>query len=189
MSLFFDTAGLVLLAETTSVQPAPTWTDKEVLIAIGSVVGTLLTVGVPVVLFLLRMAVASVKRRAHKAEVESQHLRGEVILLQKQVQEQTNGTVTGKEKLDLMKLQLQQAKQETELLLASKAQTEGQAASHQQMAEDLKGKLEALQDNLANYQNELDTERRRVERALAKDGQTWTECLCENPKSSAYNGL
>src|SRR5690349_20187209 len=76
MSLLLAMPGLALFGPAPSVsQPAPTWTDKEVLIAVGSVVGTLLTVGVPVVLFVIRALIAGAKRRARKAEAECQQLR------------------------------------------------------------------------------------------------------------------
>jgi cellulose biosynthesis protein BcsQ len=177
--------GLILLAEASGAagQTPPTWTDKEVLVAVGSAIGTLFTVGVPLVLFLLRQLRAADKLRVRKMDAENQKLRTEVIRLQKDLQDATSGAVTGKVDLGEMKVRLQQAQQELQELLAVKASAEDTVATERRLAEKLKADLQEAQGNLAGHQEQLKGERRRIEKALGKDGQTWTEKVRANVPS------
>jgi hypothetical protein len=163
-------AGLVLFAQ---IFPTPLWTTKEVLIAIGSVVGTMLTVGVPVAMYLHRRASKNARKRAKKAEGENQQLREEITRLRQDLQDLTQGAATGQQKLGEVSAQMQTAQQEVEKLLASKARTEEEAAGKRQLAEQLKTDLSAIQKSLAEHQAELAAERRRIVRAIQKDGRTW----------------
>lgn len=170
-----------LLAQGAGAAAAsPTWTDKEVLIAVGSVVGTLLTVGVPVVLFLVRRAGARSRERVRKGEGEREKLREEIIRLQQELQKITEGTVRGKLNLHDMELQVRQAQEEVQELEASNLRVEEQAAAEHHQVEQLKANLNTLQGQMGSYGNELEAERRRIEKALRKDGQTWTEKVLSN---------
>jgi cellulose biosynthesis protein BcsQ len=163
---------LLLFAQT---MPTPSWTDKEVLIAIGSVVGTMLTVGVPVVMYLIRRAGANSRKRAKKADADNQKLRTEILELHKELNTLTQGTITGKQKLDELTAHMQRAQQEVEKLLASKARSEDEAASQRQLVEQHRANLIAMQNDLTEHRKELSAERKRIFKALQKDGQTWTE--------------
>jgi cellulose biosynthesis protein BcsQ len=178
----------VLFADTSSAaNSAPTWTDKEVIVAVGSVVGTLLSVGVPVVLFLIRRATVAAREQLRRAGVENRRLKGDLLqvrsdLFQAKVELQNvaSGTDSGNEDLEAMHQQLQQARQEMDHLLQSKEQTEGLAASHLEQVEQLRSKLDGLEGSLVAYQKELDAERKRINHVLRKDGQTWIEMVRSN---------
>jgi Mrp family chromosome partitioning ATPase len=79
-----------------------------------------------------------------------------------------------------MEDQLKAAQQELTQLESLHTDSEDRAGKYRQSAEQLKRDLEGLQANLASYENNLNVERRRVERAMRKDGQTWTEKVLAN---------
>jgi cellulose biosynthesis protein BcsQ len=158
----------------------PSWTDKEVLFAIGSVIATMLTVGVSVVFFLVRLVRSNDRNKTRKAEAECQRLRTTVIKLQQDLQNLTEGAASEKENLGEMRAQMDQARREVEQLLLRKAATEDQAASQRQAAEHLEASLEEMQAKLAEHQGAMEAQRRRIDKALRKDGQTWTEKVLHN---------
>jgi cellulose biosynthesis protein BcsQ len=150
-------------------QPVPTWTDKEVLIAVGSALGA----AAPVLLFVARWAL-SATRKVAKLKAERQQLREDRDKLRAELDSLQQG---GPPQADLaeMQRQLQEARDEVAELLAAHAETQSLAAGHRRLAEQLRANLDSLQRSLGQYQGDLAAERRRVRRALRKDGQTWSE--------------
>jgi cellulose biosynthesis protein BcsQ len=140
----------------------PTWTDKEVLVAVGSVLGAM----IPVVLFIVRFTTSWARAKAKKVERELANLQSKSALPPQQLVEM-------EKRLDL-------AQQELTRLQALNTETEDRAAKHRQLAEQLGGDLDSLRINLANYEDNLTVQRRRVERAVRKDGQIWTEKVLHN---------
>jgi hypothetical protein len=158
--------GFTLFAQALS--PAPSWTDKEVLVAVGSVVATLLTAGVSVFIFLFRTLRAGDRKKVRKLEVESQNLRGTVIDLQQQVPGLTSRLAGVAKAFDEATAQFQQVQQEKERLASEKAHAEDQLAVLVQLADQLK-------DSLGGQQSDAAAGRKRIDRALRKDGQIWRE--------------
>jgi hypothetical protein len=68
---------LVIFADVVHPIIDPTWTDKEVLIAVGSTVAAL----IPVVTFVVRYFIGVYRDRALKAENELEKLRNQVFCL------------------------------------------------------------------------------------------------------------
>jgi cellulose biosynthesis protein BcsQ len=135
----------------------PIWTDKEMLVAIGSTVVAM----IPVVLFLVRLAASRGRSKTKKADVERvkaqkelAKLKGDVLVLQPQLVELTN--------------RLEQTRQLQE-------EAEIEAAKQHELAEERATELEALRSHISGYESDLIVERRRVDRAVGKDGQTWNE--------------
>jgi cellulose biosynthesis protein BcsQ len=146
----------------------PTWTDKEVLVAIGSVIGTLLGIAVPVVLFLLRRERANAISRSKKVGEENQKLRQENLQLQQKLNATTVDDMSRTKSVEEMRLKLEKAQQEVEQILINKAKIEDEAASLGQQAMRLKGDLDSSKSDLGAAM-------RRIDKILRKDGQTWTE--------------
>ncbi len=135
----------------------PTWSDKEMLLAVGSTVGAM----IPVVLFVVRFATSWARAKTRRAEAEGQKadkelvkVRGELAALRPQMVELTN-------RLD-----------QTQTL---KGEAEADADKYRQLAGQRHEELEELRASLIDYESDLTVERRRVGRAVRKDGQTWNE--------------
>jgi cellulose biosynthesis protein BcsQ len=127
---------------------APTWTDKEV-------IGTVVSVAVALASLFgiaIKFATGATRRRALKAERERQELLNELERLK---------TLVATSSLEDVKQQLAEARQEAE--------------KHLKAAEGLKSSLDDVQAAVDQHQADLGTERRRIQRALNKDGQTWNE--------------
>src|SRR4051794_37129555 len=93
MNALFCFGSLYLLGDASggSQQPTPSWTDKEVLIAIASVVGAL----IPVVLFVIRFAVRFTRSRLRKVEAERNKLQQKVEDLERSLKTIQDGGVAG----------------------------------------------------------------------------------------------
>lgn len=127
---------------------APTWTDKEVLTTVVSIIVALVTLGG----IAIRIATSLSQRRARKAEVEKLQIQNELESLR-------NSVVSGDLK-DVEK-KLDVAQQE--------------AAVQVKTAEDLQHTLAEAKAAVDHHQAELSSERRRIQNALKKDGHTWIE--------------
>lgn len=140
---------------SNNLAQAPTWTDKEV-------IGTVVSVAVALASLFgiaIKFATGATRRRALKAERERQELQGELQDLKAVV---AIGTLTEVEK------QLAEARQEAE-------RQRQEAVQHLKAAETLKASRDDVQTAVDQHQADLGTERRRIQRALNKDGQTWNE--------------
>ena len=142
-----------LLPAAALLADVPTWTDKEVVTTIVSLVAGLITLfGIGI-----KIATGLSRRRARKAEADKQKLQGELDSLRTQV----------------VASDLQDIEQEL-------AQARQEADQHLKAAGTLKSSLEAVQSTVEQHQVDLNGERRRIQRALSKDGQTWHERVRAN---------
>jgi cellulose biosynthesis protein BcsQ len=140
----------------------PTWTDKEMLLAVGSAVGAM----IPVVLFIVRFATSWARAKTKKADTERQKAEKELAKLQGE-----HGAVLPQ--LGELTHRLEQAQKQ-------KGEAEADAAEQRLLAEQLQADLDALRADLTSSESDLTVERRRVERAVRKDGQTWNEKVPAN---------
>jgi len=154
----------------------PNWTDKEMIIAVASVLGAM----IPVVLFIVRFATAWARAKTKKVEAERLRLERENDKLRRENTDLHGKFALPSQQLVEMEKNLGAAQQEIARLQSLYAETEDRGATQRQLAAKLKGDLDSLQTNLAGYESTLAGERRRVERAVGKDGQTWTEKVRAN---------
>ena len=141
------------LQTAMALTQTPTWTDKEVLGTVVSIVVALFTLfGIA-----LRIATGMHRRRARKAETERQKLQCEFETL----------------KTGLAVSDLQDVQQKLE-------RTRQEADGHLKAAEELKSSLDGLKVTVDQHQAELNSERKRIQRALNKDGHTWSERVLHN---------
>ncbi len=172
---------LVLFAESSgTMQPAGLWTTKEVLITVVSFVGTLLTVGVPVVMFIIRRMVGNAKGRRNKLEGDNAKLKDSVMDLKDDVHRLTIESGTKEQNLRVAKDDLQKFKKAAVRYVDNMKKVEAQVSALQQEAQALKHSRETLQRTLTEKESELECERRRIERAFQTDGRTWTEKVLAN---------
>lgn len=149
-----------------AAEMVPTWTDKEVLIAIGSVLATVFTVGIPVVLFAFRLVVGRDRARVRKLEAERKRL---LAATEPPPADGTQQTLTE------FGRRLEEAQQEVKQLLTLDAERSDRAATERQLVHQLQTSLAGLKSSLQQHESDLRGERRRIARALSKGGQTWTE--------------
>jgi cellulose biosynthesis protein BcsQ len=147
----------VLPLPTVLASAEPIWTDKEMLVALGSTLAAM----IPVVLFVVRFATSWARGKTRRAEAERikaqnelAKLKGDMLAQQPQLTELTD-------RLD----QTQKRQEEAEV----------EAAKQRELAEQRGTELDSLRSHITGYENDLIVERRRVDRAARKDGQTWTE--------------
>lgn len=132
---------------------APTWTDKEVITTVVSIVVALITLcGIGI-----RVATGMSWRRVRKAEAEKLKLQTELETLKR---------ATAVSDLQDVEKQLDHARQEANAQLKT--------------AQDLKTTLDEVQAAVDQHQTDLNAERRRIQRALNKDGHTWIEKVRSN---------
>jgi cellulose biosynthesis protein BcsQ len=150
---------------------AATWTDKEVLIALGSVAGTVISIA----LFALRALTGSARRRARQLHKQNQDLLEEN-------QKLIDGGGANPRVITELQNKLDQALTDSDGLRIGLKKAEAQAADHKleaqqhrSAAEKLESDLGTVRQDLQQHAEDLKAERRRIERALQKDGQTWTE--------------
>jgi cellulose biosynthesis protein BcsQ len=144
--------------------PTPTWTDKEVLLAVGGTIGAL----IPVVLFVLKLARSHAIGRARRAEAElARHRRPSV----------TTPPEPGptEREFDLLQASLDDARQQLEALRETDATNTDQAAALRQNVSSLTTALDQMQGQLAEHRAELSERDRRIRRATQRDGQIWNE--------------
>lgn len=142
---------------------APTWTDKEVIVAIVSAVAAVLPVAATVLHILTRWY----RDRAKKAEAALKELKAQA--------EQGPSP-----SLDAIEAQLIDTKAEADELAAANADAESRAAMQYELAEKLKADLEAVRVALEEHRQEAGSLQRRLDRAFQKDGQAWKEKVLAN---------
>ncbi|MFL5240669.1 MAG: ParA family protein [Gemmataceae bacterium] len=158
----------------------PTWTDKEVLGAVGSVVATMLGVGVPIVLYLLRRADDKCKLKSRLGESESLKRQQNFLDLQRAKEALDKEAEKRKRRIVTLESFAKTAIRKNRALLDIKKRLEGLIAQHQRR-HDLKEKeLSASRIQLSGVWDDLKALRRRTERALQKDGRTWSERVLAN---------
>jgi cellulose biosynthesis protein BcsQ len=149
-----DGVAIALLGNILEGGAQPTWTDKEVLTAIGSVVATILIVGAPVILFLLRR-----ERKLGKNKAGNESSAADLL--------------DARCKLEIAQKDLADAQRD---IVAQKKSVHSLTAE----LSEVQSNLVQVSVSLADHQEQLNAERRRVRRALEKDGQTWTEKVRAN---------
>jgi len=144
---------------------AATWTDKEVLIAIGSVLAAV----IPVVLFIVRYLTGGQKARIKQ--------------LERDLAEAVGGGVSP---LDFAKIQAERdglagrvCLQDAEIA-SWKKQHADDARKHQEASAAHVVNLETARGGLAESERQLGRERNRIKTAMAKDGQTWNVRVLAN---------
>ena len=105
---------ITIFADLT--QPVPTWTDKELLAAIGSTIAA----AIPVCLFVIRLGTSHARRDAKRAVQEKYALQKRVRELEKKIDDLLRTKPVGKQEIDEMQEQLSQARQRLEELLKEK---------------------------------------------------------------------
>jgi chromosome partitioning protein len=132
---------------------SPTWTDKEVLIAVGSVAGAIVSASLGV----MRLVTMAARRRNRTLSRENQELRDRVA------------------SIPVLEAKLQQAEKEADSLKQGIAEASSREATRAQEVERLQAALESSHATVDEHADVLAAERRRIEKAASKDGQTWTE--------------
>ena len=167
-------SAVTLLADGSSQSSG--WTDKEMLIALGTTIAGLFSL----FFFLLRQLTAWERRARRQAEKERD-------ALQKRVNREVADTDTDSDQPVLKNLEreLDEARAQTNRLTvelsATAAAAQDRETSLQNRAKELEGTLASAQDNLETYEADLAAERRRIERALrSRHGQVWSERVLAN---------
>ncbi|NBO91224.1 MAG: hypothetical protein EBV06_02740 [Planctomycetia bacterium] len=148
MFAFMTFAPCLLFAEQSSA----TWSDKEVLYAVGSVIGTFIMVIVgmiPLLIYYLDNTKRAEENKTTTAKV-------------------MEATTDRQQLLSEMQKQLVDVQREAGILRVSETKMNVQTQKQKEF-------IELLQSKLNNLQQIFDADRRRIERALTKDGQTWNE--------------
>jgi cellulose biosynthesis protein BcsQ len=159
----------VLIADAASSQPVPTWTDKEVLILVGGVLATVAAVCI----FLVKKLIDGARHQA-KLKQENQGLKNHLHKLDLPDDEPS------KEKLAKIEAELQKAKTDADKLAVDVAAAKDHEATQRVLSQKLQGELAQVQSSLKQYEGDLAAERRRIQQALRRDGQTWTEKVKAN---------
>lgn len=167
MSPGLDSAvGLLFAASDVS-----SWTDKEMLTAIGSTVALV----VPVCLFVMRHAVTNARRAAKKANQEKNSLQKQISELEKKIEQLLQPSEGEMPRIRDLQEGMQELRRHFDGFLKEKEANQADAANARMLAEELGRNLDSLQVKLQQYEGELAIEQRRIKKALGKDGQTWME--------------
>ncbi len=152
-------ASITLLAEI-----AQGWTNKEVLIAVGSTIAAL----IPVCLFVIRLGCLSVRRKAREA-IERAHSAGK--------ESKTSSDLPFAEFVNETELerQFKEIDEQAQKLATALETTQGENELNRQAAEKLKSELEGAQKTHQQFQTELSALQKRINRALKSEGPIWTE--------------
>jgi cellulose biosynthesis protein BcsQ len=175
-------AGIVVITVVVGLfsENIPTWTDKEVLGAVGSVVATILVVGGPTVLYLLRRAYGKSRIKSRMGEKDSQKRRQEFLDLQQKKQTLEAEAEKRKRRIITLETFAHDAVQKNGTLLAIKRHREELIAQHQFALEEKDKELNANRIQLDGVCDEHKRLKRRMDRALEKDGRTWSERVLAN---------
>lgn len=146
----------------------PTWTDKEVIVTVGSALAAV----IPIVAALLHIMTRWYRDRAKKAEAVA-------ISLKRQLAKSTEGE-GGQTDLADIQAQMKGIEAKANELAASNAQAEKQAAAQHRLADELKSSLATAEAGIEEHQRELGILQKRVQRAFQKDGHTWNERVLAN---------
>jgi cellulose biosynthesis protein BcsQ len=144
----------------------PTWTNKEVLVALGSAAAVLISALTPALIALHRFLSASLRHRLAAANSEVQELKRELALPRGEPAESPSEQL-----LQLLEGARDEARRLTDEKRAAITDSTQQAA----LAETHRIAAQTLEAHLHSIQSQFVTERKRVERALEANGFTWTE--------------
>jgi hypothetical protein len=149
--------GTILLADESgaSTWAVPTWTDKEVLIALGSAVGAL----IPVMLFVIKIVASHLRQKLRVARQEVDRLKALIGTDSEGRDKQLKEII---EQLDEARQQAGQFRTEADQFRKEVAVAKDQAATHLRHATELKANLDSLTGKLGDYETQLEAERRRL---------------------------
>lgn len=166
MSLTIESLAVPLLAQTA--HPADGWTNKEVLVYLLSAVGGTLLIVAPIAWGILHLLIRRSERRAAALEADNRALR-------RAIDELGDPTAT-----EALRGELAAAQRTVGHLEETLKQVREQAAGFEQATKGLEGERNELRAQLAETDEQLACERRRVAKAVRKDGVTWTEKVLYN---------
>src|SRR4051812_26961051 len=146
-----------LLAQAPA-HPAQGWTDKEVMLYLFSAVGGTLLILVPVAWGLVKLLTGRAVRRAAKLEAENRGLRRKLDDL-----DPTGVAAELQEKLA-------EEGKKVGHLETTLAQVRTQADGFETAAKGLEGERDELRAQLAEAAGDLAAERKRIKKAVEKDG-------------------
>jgi cellulose biosynthesis protein BcsQ len=141
---------------------APVWSNKEVIYAIGAVLG----VFVPATMTLYRLLSAGLRHRLAATHRE-------IVSLKRDL-ESAKSTVSEPDQSEFVAI-VEDAAKQVEQLLREKRDLEQDSARQLEVADAHRAAAENLRGDLDAIKTQFISERRRVERALGSDGLTWTE--------------
>jgi cellulose biosynthesis protein BcsQ len=156
----------LLLAQLPAVSgsgTAPTWTDKEVMQAVGTAVAATLGAVVAIASVVIRFLTAGARERARLAESEARRLR-------KELEDNIDPAV-----LQETKSRLEVAAAERDAALESADQHKEQADGFRLAADGLARERDSLLEKCRQAEEELATEQRRITGAVGRDGLTWAD--------------
>jgi chromosome partitioning protein len=157
----------ILLAQISLVAYAvPTWTDKEVLYAVGGTLGVM----IPVAWGVMQLLTYSARSRAEKAETEQKRLKRQLAMAVN-----NDEVVQLQERIERAEKEKEEAKNKLTNLQADLKCCRDEADGLHQVGVALRAERETLERKLNDAQEELVSEQRRVNKALQRDGTTWTE--------------
>jgi chromosome partitioning protein len=181
MSALASLPALLLSEAAASPQSVTTWTDKEVVLLVGAVLASIATVCI----FLVKKLIASARSLA-KLKQENEGLKDRMRKRDSggEPPPKPDPIGTGNEdlkgKLGKIEAELETAKKEAVRVSAALAAAKDNEATLKLSAQKLEGELVKIQGNVKEYQADIAAERRRIQQALRKDGQTWTEKVRAN---------
>lgn len=148
----------------------PTWTDKELLVAIGSTVGLVVTA----MLVVWRLLSGGLRSQLKAARDEINELKKVKVDVRPDPEQERLLTESA--------AQLRSAQEEVKRLRDLHHQTSQKSDEQTRMLEHLRLELAgaqlSIQQHIANteqQQREMGSQERRIGRALTRDGQTWNE--------------
>jgi cellulose biosynthesis protein BcsQ len=144
----------------------PAWTNKEVLVAFGSVAAVLVSTLTPALIALYRFLSASLRHRLATANGEVQELKRALALAREEPTDSPS---------DQLLTLLEEAREEVRRLDDEKLAAISDSTQKAALAEAHRTAAEKLGEHLQSIQSRFLAEHRRVERALETNGFTWTE--------------
>lgn len=156
---------LALLADA-----APTWTDKEVLYAVGTAIAAAVAAVVSIATIVIRSLTASSRERAVKAEAEVARLRRRLEDGEDSAEVQQIKARVASVEADNVRLRDDLTKAHGDI-----AHLKEQADGFRLASEGLAGERDALIVERDNVRTKLATERKRIIHAIDRDGLTWTD--------------
>jgi cellulose biosynthesis protein BcsQ len=164
-----------LIAFALFAADMPTWTDKEVMRSVGSVVATLLTAGVSIVVYLLHRADKKAEAQANLGEAERQKRQRAFLGLQQKTEALEKEMDKKQRRVSVLEAFARDAIVKNGKLLDIKRQLEAFINRQEGLGVEKEKQANALRTQLDGVCAELKALNRRMEKALVRDGRTWAE--------------
>ena len=156
-----------LFAQNTALPPTG-WTDKEVLLLVLKAVGGTLFVIVPIAWSLVTMLTRKSTRRVDELEAENRSFR-------KALENSDEAGVA-----EALKQKLDESKSKTAQLEVTLSQVREQAQGFERASHGLEGERDELMLERDEAREQLVKLQNRLQKAVQKDGVTWTEKVLSN---------